>query len=398
MTGMCVTAVSSATDDHRFMTRALALAARGLYTAAPNPRVGCVIVRDGEVMGEGYHQRAGEAHAERHALQQAADHIGDGRGVTIYLTLEPCTYHGKTPACCTALIQASPERVVIAMQDPNPRVAGAGIQALQAAGITTEVGLLHESAYALNRGFIKRMTQGLPFVHAKMAMSLDGRTAMANGDSQWISGPAARADGQRLRARSCAIVTGIETVLADDPRLTVRPEQWSDDGKQDQSEMPDPPQQQPRRVILDSQLRIPATARLLTEPSAVLILTLNEALSKNSAAQRLLEAQGAEVVVLPDDGHGRIDLKHVLLLLAERECNEVLLEAGSTLLTAYWQQSLLDLVTLYMAPVCLGSTAQPLLAWPLSQLADAQALTIAALEPIGHDWRIEVIPKQQKEH
>lgn len=362
------------TDDQPFMQRALALAAKGLYTTSSNPRVGCVIVHGGRIIGEGYHVRVGGPHAEILALDQAVD----VRGATVYLTLEPCSYQGKTPPCCPALINAGVKRVVVAMQDPNPLVAGAGIQALIAAGIEVEVGLLQQRAEMLNRGFIKRMTRGLPFVRAKMAMSLDGRTAMLNGESRWITSAKARTDVQGLRAQSCAIVTGVETVILDDPRLTVRSNEVSKSGAF----------RQPLRVVVDSNLRTPPTATLLSEPGRTLIV----AACYNDKAQQRLEAQGVEVVVLPANDQGRVDLLALLQYLAECSCNEVLLEAGSTLLGAFWREGLIDQLTLYMAPVLLGSDAKPLMLLPLLTMAEKQPVEIERVVAVGNDYRIDVKP------
>ncbi len=316
------------------MAQALRLAERGLYGTSPNPRVGCVLVRDGEVVGEGWHERAGEPHAEVHALREAGD---AARGATAYVTLEPCSHHGRTPPCADALIEAGVARVVVAVQDPNPQVAGQGIAKLRAVGIAVENGLMEAAARELNIGFFARMTRGTPWVRSKIAMSLDGRTALGNGKSQWITGEAARQDVQFWRARSCAVLTGIGTVLADDPQLNVRGIETS---------------RQPLRVALDSRLRMPPNARALQEGNALIYTAVRDA-AKSAA----LEKSGASVCVLPDS-KGRVDLAAMLDDLAKRGCNEVLVEAGSALNGALLQAGLVDELVLYLAPQLLGDMAR----------------------------------------
>ena len=366
------------TDDYRFMARALHLAERGLFTTDPNPRVGCVLVKAGEVIGEGWHQWAGEAHAEINALRVAGERA---KGATAYITLEPCCHHGRTPPCSDALIAAGISRVVVAMEDPNPRVAGQGLAQLQKAGITTQHGVMQAQAEALNPGFIQRMRHGRPYVRGKMAMSLDGRTAMASGESQWITGAAARRDVHRLRARSSAIVTGIGTVLADDPSLTVRLGNI-EDGK------PAANIRQPLRVVLDSQLQMPVSAKLLSQAGQTLVLTVSEDTQK--AAQ--LSAAGAEVEVLAAH-NGRLDLAAVMTCLAHREINEVMVEAGATLCGAMLQAGLFDELVIYMAPLIMGDDARGLLQLSgLKKMADRIELQIADIRAIGHDWRIQARP------
>ncbi|MFA7552597.1 MAG: bifunctional diaminohydroxyphosphoribosylaminopyrimidine deaminase/5-amino-6-(5-phosphoribosylamino)uracil reductase RibD [Spongiibacteraceae bacterium] len=365
--------------DRRYMQLAIDLAWRGLYTAAPNPRVGCVLVRDGEMIGQGYHIRAGEGHAEVNAIADA----GDASGATAYVTLEPCSHTGKTPPCCQALIAAKVTRVIVAMQDPNPLVAGKGIAALRAAGIEVETGLLESEARQLNPGFIKRMETAMPWVRIKLAMSLDGRTAMASGESQWITGAQARQDVQRLRARSSAIVSGVDTVIADDASLTVRCDELglpSDFAEQIV-------QQQPLRVILDSSLRLSPTAKILTQPGKTLVV----AAQQNIEAQQQLEQAGAEVIYIPG-ADGRVDLVKMLWTLAHRECNEIMVEAGATLAGAFSQAGLVDQYSIYMAPTFLGSEARPLLQLPLASMNQQQRLTIEAITPVGDDWRIDTSP------
>ncbi len=353
-------------DDARHMARALQLAKHGLYTTDPNPRVGCVIVRDGRVVGEGWHRRAGEPHAEVHALAAAGQ---QAHGATAYVTLEPCCHHGRTPPCSEALVKAGIARVVAAMPDPNPRVASQGIAELEKAGIRVNIGLLQTESERLNPGFIARMTRGRPYVRVKLAASLDGRTALANGQSKWITGEAARADVQRLRARSSAILTGIGTVLADDPALTVRDLDIH---------------RQPLRVVVDPQLRMPPGARMLTLPGATLIVTSDG----HATAALALRAAGAEVLGQPLVS-GRLDIKLLLEQLAAREVNEVLVEAGATLCGELLQAGLVDELVLYLAPHLLGSGARGLFNIPvLADMAGRIALDIQDVRAVGRDWRI----------
>jgi diaminohydroxyphosphoribosylaminopyrimidine deaminase/5-amino-6-(5-phosphoribosylamino)uracil reductase len=355
------------TDDHRFMSRALQLAAKGLYTTDPNPRVGCVLVRDGEVVGEGWHEFAGGPHAEIHALQMAGDRA---HGATAYVTLEPCCHHGRTPPCSDALIAAGVSRVVVAMEDPNPKVAGKGLAQLREVGIEVASGLLGVQAELLNPGFVMRMREGRPFVRCKLAMSLDGRTAMASGESKWITGPAAREDVQRLRARSSAIITGIGTVLSDDPQLNVRMEGST---------------RQPLRIVLDPHLSTPPTARLFQELGKTLIVTA----SNDEDLRKLLEEAGAEVVVLAKVADDSIDLEALMVLLAEREVNEVLLETGATLSGAMLHAGLIDELIVYMAPILMGNNARGLFHTPgLEAMADVVPLAISEIRAVGEDWRI----------
>ena len=359
-------------DDHRFMGRALELARRGLYTCDPNPRVGCVIVRDGEIVGEGWHEAAGGPHAEIVALEQAGPE--HARGATVYVTLEPCCHHGRTPPCTTALVEAGVARVVAAMEDPNPRVAGQGLAALREAGIAVESGVAAEAAARLNPGFIKRMRRGRPFVRAKLAMSLDGRTALASGESRWITSEQARADVHRLRARSSAVMTGVGTVLADDPALTARVEGAV---------------RQPLRVVVDTHLSTPDTAALLRQPGDTVIFTCREP----DGYHARLAAAGAEVVTLPARGD-RVDLAAVLEELARREVNEVLLEMGATLAGAMLRQGLVDEMVIYMAPVLLGDAARPLFRLPgIEHMDQRLELEIDEIRAVGPDWRITARPK-----
>lgn len=371
-------------DDQRYMQRAIDLAERGLYTTSPNPRVGCVLVRNVQVIGEGYHVRAGEGHAEVNAIADALANGFSLEGATAYVSLEPCFHFGRTPPCCEALIKAGVSRVVVGMEDPNPLVAGKGSQRLREAGISVDSGVLEQQARALNPGFIKRMSEGLPWLRAKSAMSLDGRTAMASGESQWITGAAARSDVQRLRARSCAIVSGVDTVMIDNASLTVRAEQLGIDDVEQAARIAE---RQPLRVVLDSTMRLPTTANILSQPGHTVVV----AAAENQLAQQSLEAVGAEVWVLPGDD-GRVNLPALLNRLAEGQCNEVLLEAGPTLIGAFWQQQLIDEWSVYMAPTLLGSQARPLLELPLANMSQQQRLEIQSIHPVGDDWRIDLRP------
>lgn len=362
--------------DHAHMARALQLAARGLYSTDPNPRVGCVIVRDGEVVGEGWHCRAGESHAEVFALEQAGTRARDA---TVYVTLEPCCHHGRTPPCSDALIAAGVKRVVAAMEDPNPRIAGRGLAQLREHGIAVESGMMRFQAERLNPGFIRRMVEGRPWVRCKLAMSLDGRTALANGASRWISGEAARADVQQWRARSSAVMTGIGTVLADDPALTVRLPLplWAERGCGSTL-------RQPLRVVMDSRLRTPAVARLLAQPGETLIFAAGE----DPIAAERLAAVGAKIEYAPAAGGG-VDLKTALERLAQRGVNEVWVEAGAVLSGALLREGLVDELILYMAPLLMGNAARGLFDLPVfGNLDECIALRIEDLRAVGEDWRL----------
>ena len=366
----------SAIDDQRYMARAIQLARNGLYTTAPNPRVGCLLVKANEVIGEGFHYRAGEPHAERAALAQAGERA---KGATAYVTLEPCCHHGRTPPCSNALIEAGVKRVVVAMLDPNPKVAGQGMAQLQQAGIETESGLLQEQAEQLNPGFIKRMSSGLPFVRCKLAMSLDGRTAMASGESMWITSDAARLDVQRLRAKSSAIITGIETVLNDDPSMNVRIASDELPGvESDQNII------QPLRVVMDSNLRTPPAAKLLNLPGETMIVFA----SGNAAAVTRLKATGATLCQLPGPS-GQVEPKKVLRHLADREMNEVLIEAGPTLSGRYLAAGLIDELVIYIAFHLMGDGGRSLFNLPgLEQMSQRLNLEVIDMRRLGPDLRI----------
>lgn len=381
--------------DQAAMARALALAERGLETTQPNPRVGCVLAQGGQIVGEGWHERAGEPHAEVNALRAAGPRAV---GATAYVTLEPCSHHGRTPPCAEALIAARVARVIFALEDPNPRVRGQGAQALQRAGIAVDSGLLAAAAAELNPGFLKRMRSGRPWVRVKLAMSLDGRTALANGASQWITGAAAREDVQHWRARSSAILTGIGTVLADDPQLTVR--------------LPDPPgggsRPQPLRVVLDARLQTPPDARLLTSAGSALIMTAASPETGGSgfAARRAaLAAAGAVIEEVPlaegaaqDAGAGtaRLRLSEVLDRLARREVNELWVEAGARLAGALLAEELIDELVIYLAPKLLGPRARPLV--ELEEVRDLRAapgFAIMESRQIGEDLQLRLRPQNR---
>ncbi len=356
--------------DHGMMARALQLAELGLWTTAPNPRVGCVLVQAGEIVGEGWHEKAGEPHAEVHALRAAGD---KAQGATAYVTLEPCSHTGRTPPCAEALIAAGVSRVVAAMTDPNPLVAGKGLAMLQAAGIETASGLLENEARELNIGFISRMTRGRPWLRLKAAASLDGKTALNNGVSQWITGPEARRDGQRWRARACAILTGIGTVRDDDPQLNVR-----------DVETP----RQPLRVVVDSRLETPLTARIL-QGGPVLIAGAIE----NAEKSALLRSTGAEVLILPNAA-GKVELKDLLEALARRGINEVHAEAGFKLNGSLMREGLVDELLLYLAPCLIGHAASGLFNLPeLATLDGKRLLQIRDLRQIGEDIRLIARPR-----
>ncbi len=348
------------------MARALRLAERGLYSTAPNPRVGCVIANDGLVVGEGWHERAGEPHAEVHAVQAAG---GDARGATAYVTLEPCCHFGRTPPCSDALISAGVTRVVAAMRDPNPQVGGKGLARLRAAGIAAECGLLEAGALELNAGFVSRMTRGRPWLRMKLAASLDGKTALNNGVSQWITGPAARQDGHRWRARACAILTGIGTVRGDNPQLDVRGVATG---------------RQPLKVIVDSRLDTPLEAKILRDGNALLAAAATASAEK---IERLRRA-GAEVVVLPCAG-GKVDLAALMLELGRRGINEVHAEAGFKLNGSLMAAGLVDELLLYLAPCLIGDAARGMFDLPpLDSLAGKRLLAIRDARMVGADLRL----------
>jgi diaminohydroxyphosphoribosylaminopyrimidine deaminase/5-amino-6-(5-phosphoribosylamino)uracil reductase len=397
------------------MARALELAERGLETTHPNPRVGCILAQGEEIVGEGWHERAGEPHAEVNALRAAGPRAA---GATAYVTLEPCSHHGRTPPCVDALIAARVARVIFALEDPNPRVSGQGAEALRRAGVLVESGLLAAEAAELNPGFLKRMRTGRPWVRVKLAMSLDGRTALANGASQWITGAAAREDVQHWRARSSAILTGIGTVLADDPRLDVR--------------LPGPPSGRPRpqplRVVLDARLHTPPSARMLTTGGVVLIMTATShgsngvelaarraqlvergaAIEEAAASEPGATAAAGSTCAVGARGAGadgaggaagatRLSLPDVLDRLGRREINELWIEAGPRLAGAMLAQALVDELILYIAPKLLGPQARPLVEMgELQSLQDAPGFIVVDSRQIGEDVRLRLRPQQRR--
>ncbi|PYD11812.1 bifunctional diaminohydroxyphosphoribosylaminopyrimidine deaminase/5-amino-6-(5-phosphoribosylamino)uracil reductase RibD [Pseudomonas syringae pv. pisi] len=364
--------------DVHYMARALELARKGLYSTHPNPRVGCVIVREGRIVGEGWHARAGEPHAEVHALRQAGELA---RGATAYVTLEPCSHQGRTPPCADALIEAGLTRVVAAMQDPNPEVSGRGLLRLMNAGIGVQCGVLESEARALNKGFLKRMETGLPYVRVKMAMSLDGRTAMASGESQWITGPEARSAVQRLRAQSSVVLSGADTVLADKARLTVRPDELGLDAELTALAAA----RAPLRVLIDGRLRVPLDAPFFQAGSA-LVVTCAAA-----SARGRYQEEGHEMLALADSA-GHVDLRRLMGELAARGVNEVLVEAGPRLAGAFARLGLVDEFQLFIAGKFLGSSARPLLDLPLAQMSEALELNIVEMRAVGNDWRVIALP------
>lgn len=363
------------------MLHAVQLARRGLYTTDPNPRVGCVLVQHGKIVGEGWHRKAGELHAERIALRDAG---AAARGATAYVTLEPCSHHGRTPPCADGLIQAGVSRVVAAMVDPNPLVAGQGLSRLRNAGVQAETGLQQSAAEELNPGFIKRMQTGRPYVRCKLAMSLDGRTAMASGESVWITGGAARRDVQKLRARSSAIITGVGSVLADNPSMNVRLQPSELEGVESSEYL-----RQPLRVVLDSRLRMPTDSKMLFLEGETFILHGDP----NPSRIHALQQAGARLQQVDTNQNG-LALDQVMTLLGTKNINEVLIEAGPTLAGAALQEGLIDELVIYMAPSLMGAGARGLFNLPgLERMADRIQLQIRDIRKVGQDFRIIAKPK-----
>lgn len=362
-------------EDAAFMAEALRLAEKGLYTCQPNPRVGAVIVKDGVVAGRGYHLKDGEGHAEAIALQEAGE---SARGATVYCTLEPCSFQGRTPSCARSLVAAGVARVVVGMEDPHVRNAGKGLAILRDAGIEVECGLMESSARALNPGHIKRFEQGLPYVRLKLAMSLDGKTALENGESRWITGAPARRDVQKLRARSSAIVTGVQTVIDDDPSLTVRSAELDVAHATLSASIERP------IVILDPDCRIDRSAKVLKNPDAI-VACLKTPVDDTAPALR--------VMILPPNGEGRIDLDALLRNLAGMQCNEVLFECGATLAGALVESAMVDEIVIYAAPTLLGADARSLLGLAkIDSMQDRVDLTITDIRQIGRDIRMTCSP------
>lgn len=366
-------------QDHIYMARAFELAKKGRFTTSPNPNVGCVIVRDGEIVGEGYHQKAGEPHAEVHALRMAGD---KAKGATAYVTLEPCSHHGRTPPCAEALINAGITRVVAAMQDPNPQVAGRGLFMLSQAGIETASNILLEEAEALNRGFLKRMRTAFPYIQLKLAASLDGKTALANGESKWITSPAARKDVQVLRAQASAILSTSNTVLADDPALTVR---WNELPADVQAQYPEEKLRQPIRIVLDRHNRV--------KPEHKVTQLEGECWLIRPTPDTAETWQGnVEQLAIPADDNG-IDLVILMMQLAKRNVNSIWVEAGAKLAGSLLKLGLADELIVYIAPKLLGDTARGLVSLPeLSALSDAPQFEFTDVEKVGNDLRVRLRP------
>lgn len=375
--------MASLAPHDQFMALALEQASYGQLFARPNPAVGCVLVKHNQVVGVGFTQQAGGPHAEVMAIRAAGDHAA---GATVYVTLEPCSHYGRTAPCSLALIEARVATLVYGCQDPNPLVAGQGLAQLQAANVEVIGPVMQLECAASNRGFLQRMATNKPYVINKMAMSLDGRTAMDSGESQWITGAEARAQVHLLRAQSCAVITGIGSVLRDNPSMNVRADELALAGV---------PRatierfKQPLRVVLDSHLRMPAMAKLLQQHGPVLVLTC----VTDPQQHQVLVNAGAQVQVCGADEHGKVDLTDVLSILSQRQCNQVLVEAGAGLSGAFLQAGLTDHLVVYMAPKLLGSKAKALFNLPLDKMAQAYDLEIKGISQVGHDWRIDATPK-----
>ena len=366
--------------DRQWMAAALKLAAQGMYSTSPNPRVGCILVKDGEAIGEGWHQKAGEPHAEVLALRAAGD---NARGATAYVTLEPCSHYGRTPPCAEGLVKAGVSRVVAAVCDPNPDVAGRGFQMLREAGIEVVESCLEDQATAINEGFMKRMRTGLPLVRMKLAMSLDGRTAMASGQSQWITGPEARRDVQRLRAQSCAVITGADSVLIDNPSMTVRAEEAG-------LTIPVDLQRQPLRVIVDGEHRVNASANIFAQAGDILIASRTP---PTKPVER--DADSGNLTYWAGEKSDRTDLSGLLRHLAEQGHNEILVESGAQLAGAFVRAGLVDELIVYCAPTILGSDARPLLSLPIGDMAAQIRWRWQDVRMVGNDLRLTMRPELQ---
>ncbi|QUM79421.1 bifunctional diaminohydroxyphosphoribosylaminopyrimidine deaminase/5-amino-6-(5-phosphoribosylamino)uracil reductase RibD [Moritella sp. 5] len=405
--------------DHLHMQRALALAQKGRFTTAPNPNVGCVLVKAGKVIGEGFHLRAGEAHAEIHALNTAGD---DAQGATCYVTLEPCSHYGRTPPCAAALVNANVNEVVIAMVDPNPKVAGNGIAILIAAGIKVRFGLLSTQAHALNPGFILRMQEQRPFVRLKMAASLDGRTALKNGESKWITGPAARSDVQVYRAQASAILSTASTVIMDDASLNVRyselgasqvdyPRIKTDkpliqvDKSLSHDELLEPQLRQPIRVVLDNHRRLDthlakvnSELKLFSQPGQILLVNgvknIVNGATENPAVEQLLVNESVSRIEIEQDRHHNIDLKQLMTVLAQQDINDLWVEAGATLAGALLENKLVDEIIIYLAPKLMGDSARGLAVLSeLTEMAQVPTFSFTDITQIGDDLRITAKPE-----
>ena len=381
-----MSAESITKDDIRWMAQAIKLAENGRYTTRPNPCVGCVLVKAGQLLAEGWHYRAGEAHAEVHALSQVT--VEQTKGATAYVTLEPCSHQGRTGPCCDALAAAGIVRVVYGMQDPNPVVSGRGLAKLIAVNVSVAGPVLEPECEALNAGFISAMRRKRPYVRCKLAISLDGRTAMKSGESQWITGTAARADVQKLRAASGAIVTGIDSVLQDNSRLNLRREQLHIANIDDVLAAP------PLRVVLDSNLRIPLDAAVLNTDAPTLVITTlsDQQLKRSSNFIQLCRQPHVQIHSVHADNKGRVDLHELLeLLLTQYHCCDVLLEAGASLVGSFFEQQLIDEWVIYQAPVLLGAQARPMSQWSIHTMADKQSMIIKDRRLVGQDLRITAV-------
>ncbi|CAN8141930.1 fused diaminohydroxyphosphoribosylaminopyrimidine deaminase/5-amino-6-(5-phosphoribosylamino)uracil reductase [uncultured Thiomicrorhabdus sp.] len=376
-------------QDIQFMQRAIDLAAKGKYSTKPNPAVGCVLVRDKQIIAEGWHQKAGQPHAERVALANAKEKGVEVAGATAYVTLEPCSHHGKTPPCSDGLIEAKVARVVVAMQDPNPLVAGNGIKKIQAAGITVDVGVLETQARALNTGFLQRMQNGLPYVRVKMAASLDGRTAMADGSSQWITGAAAREEVHKMRAQCGAVIMGIGTVLADDPSMTVR----LDDATLAEMGLT-AEDANPIRVVLDPHLSMPLSAKMLDLPGRTILMTSKHSVEAESPMVEQLLAQNAEIVAVASV-EDKLDIESVLHYLADEEqVNDVMVETGAVAAGAFIESGYVNEVHAFIAPVLMGDKARPMFELPsIVNMSDKLQFSITDIDKFGDDVRLILQPK-----
>lgn len=379
-------------QDIDFMQRAIQLAQKGRYSTKPNPAVGCVLVRDNEVLAEGWHQKAGQPHAERVALANAQKNGVDVSGATAYVTLEPCSHYGRTPPCVEGLVAAKVSRVVIAMLDPNPQVAGQGVQWLRDAGIEVEVSVLSEQAEALNRGFLQRMRTGLPYVRVKIAASLDGRTAMADGTSKWITGAESRQEVHKMRAQAGAVIIGIGTVLMDDPSMTVRL-----DEAQLQAMALSDNDAHPIRVVLDPHLSMPLDAKMLSLPGRTILMTCQQAVESNSAMVEQLLAQNAEIVAVASVDE-KLDIESILHYLADEEqINDVMVETGAVAAGAFVESGYVNEIHAFIAPVLMGHQARPMFELPgIHQMDEKLSFAISEMDKYGGDVRLILTPKKQQ--
>ncbi len=383
--------------DYQFMTRAINLAKKGLYTTSPNPSVGCVLVKANKIIGQGFHQKAGQGHAEVNAIADAKSKARAGdknlfKGVTAYVTLEPCSHFGRTPPCAQGLINAGVSHVIVAMVDPNPKVSGRGLAMLEKAGITTQYGLLESDAKALNLGFIKRMQTALPYVRCKLAASLDGKTAMASGESKWITSSESRRDVQVIRAQSCAIITGADSVITDNAKLNVR---WNELGEL-KKVYAKQSIRQPLRVVIDSQHRITPDLALFSESSPILIISTFSETAVESIHQWPHFVEHVQINAVKQGlNTGKVDLSLLLALLAEKGINQVLIESGARLAGAFIEQNLVDELILYQAPKLLGGDGKNLIEMPsIQSLLSAKELAISDMSRLGCDIKITARLKQ----